>query len=90
MDPNAVLEDMINQGIDMHAIVLQVVEAEITSKHMSVKGKEDAASSRSKSSCQQFSDEDRARFASSMVATSVTIGKIVDSYCIEGDVAVNT
>ncbi|CAN1141848.1 hypothetical protein LINPERPRIM_LOCUS25705 [Linum perenne] len=88
MDHNAVLEDMINQGIDMHATGLKDVEAEITSKRMSTKGKEAATSSGSKRSRQLFSDEDRARIASSMVATSENIGKIADSYCIEGDVAV--
>ncbi|CAN1232956.1 hypothetical protein LINPERPRIM_LOCUS3747 [Linum perenne] len=86
-DHNAVMEDLINQGIDMHATGLRHVEAEITSKRDPVKGKEAATSSGSKRTRQQFTDEDRARIAASMVTTTESIGKIADSYCIEGDLA---
>ncbi|CAN1291952.1 hypothetical protein LINPERPRIM_LOCUS21362 [Linum perenne] len=86
-DHNAVMEDLINQGIDMHTTGLRHVEAEITSKRDPVKGKEAATSSGSKRTRQQFTDEDRARIAASMVTTTESIGKIADSYCIEGDLA---
>ncbi|CAN1217502.1 hypothetical protein LINPERPRIM_LOCUS1036 [Linum perenne] len=55
-DHNAVMEDLINQGIDMHATRLRHVEAEITSKRVPVKGKEAATSSGSKRTRQQFTD----------------------------------
>ncbi|CAN1186986.1 hypothetical protein LINPERPRIM_LOCUS11168 [Linum perenne] len=55
---------------------------------MSVNGKEAATSSRTKRSCQQLSDEDPTRIASSVVSTSENIGKIAYSCCIEGDVVV--
>ncbi|CAN1294186.1 hypothetical protein LINPERPRIM_LOCUS22363 [Linum perenne] len=50
-DHNAVMEDLINQWIDMHATGLHV-EAEITSKRVPVKGKEASTSSGSKRTCQ--------------------------------------
>ncbi|CAN1156967.1 hypothetical protein LINPERHAP2_LOCUS21259 [Linum perenne] len=86
-DHNGVMEDLINQGIDMHATGLRHVEAEITSKRDPAKGKEAATSSGSKRTRQQFTNEDRSRIAASMVTTTESIGKIDDTYCIEGDLA---
>ncbi|CAN1141752.1 hypothetical protein LINPERPRIM_LOCUS25653 [Linum perenne] len=39
VDHNAVMEDLLNQGMDMHATRLKDVEAEITSKAVGTKGK---------------------------------------------------
>ncbi|CAN1142271.1 hypothetical protein LINPERHAP2_LOCUS12993 [Linum perenne] len=88
MDHNAVMEDLINQGIDMDATGLKEVEAETTSKRATAKGKEVDPSSGSKRSRQQFTNEDRAQIASAMSAASENFGKTAVSYCIEGNVAV--
>ncbi|CAN1156378.1 hypothetical protein LINPERHAP2_LOCUS20915 [Linum perenne] len=88
MDHNAVMEELLNQGIDMHATRLKEVEVEITSKCATAKGKEVGTSSGSKRSRQQFIDEERAQIASAMSAASENFGRIATSYCIEGNLAV--
>ncbi|CAN1153155.1 hypothetical protein LINPERPRIM_LOCUS14506 [Linum perenne] len=88
MDRNSVMEDLINQGIDMHATGLKEVEAEISSKHTPVKGKgARSTSTGSKRSRQSWSEEQRDSIASCMAATSEHISKIATSYCIETELA---
>ncbi|CAN1140924.1 hypothetical protein LINPERPRIM_LOCUS25143 [Linum perenne] len=84
MDRNSVMEDLINQGIDIHATGLKEVEAEISSKRTPVKGKGDGSTSAgSKRSRQSWSEDQRDSIASCMAATSEHISKIATSYCIE-------
>ncbi|CAN0881593.1 hypothetical protein LINGRAHAP2_LOCUS14329 [Linum grandiflorum] len=87
-DYAAVMEDIINQGIDLHTTGLQGLEAEITSKRVSFKGKEVASSSGSKRSRQQLSDDNSARILSTMELATENLAKIATSYCIEGELAV--
>ncbi|CAN1243528.1 hypothetical protein LINPERPRIM_LOCUS5718 [Linum perenne] len=86
MDHNAVMADLINQGIDMHATKLKEVEAEVTAK--TVKGKDAASSSSVKRTRQQLLDEDRARMAAHLAAATENLGKIASSYCIDVDISV--
>ncbi|CAN1128400.1 hypothetical protein LINPERHAP2_LOCUS4603 [Linum perenne] len=88
MDHNSVLEELINQGVDMHATSLKAVEADITSKRTNCKGKQPATSSGSKRNRQQFTDDDRARLVDNVVVATESLGKIAVNYCIEGDLAV--
>ncbi|CAN1136644.1 hypothetical protein LINPERPRIM_LOCUS41271 [Linum perenne] len=88
MGQNSVMEDLINQGIDMHATRLKEVEAEISSAHAGPKGKEAGNSSAgSKRSRQMFNDDERAAIAMSMAATSENIARIATNYCLEGNLA---
>ncbi|CAN1339740.1 hypothetical protein LINPERPRIM_LOCUS38603, partial [Linum perenne] len=45
VDHNVVMEDLINQGIDMHTTILKNLEVEITSKNATEKGNQTGASS---------------------------------------------
>ncbi|CAN1335201.1 hypothetical protein LINPERPRIM_LOCUS36667 [Linum perenne] len=83
-----VMEDLLNQGIDMHATRLKDVEAEITSKAAGTKGKASGTSSGSKRSRQLFTDDDRLRLAGTMASASDNLARIANNYCIEGDLAV--
>ncbi|CAN1347838.1 hypothetical protein LINPERPRIM_LOCUS41256 [Linum perenne] len=84
----SVMEELINQGIDMHATSLKDLEAEITSTNAAEKGKQTGASSGSKRSRQLFTEDDRARIISTMAATSENIARIADTFCVEGELAV--
>ncbi|CAN1248603.1 hypothetical protein LINPERPRIM_LOCUS6804 [Linum perenne] len=86
MDHNAVMVDLITQGIDIHATKLKEVEAEVTAK--TVKGKDAASSSSVKRTRQQLVDEDRARMAAHLAAATENLGKIASSYCIDVDISV--
>ncbi|CAN1136650.1 hypothetical protein LINPERHAP2_LOCUS9590 [Linum perenne] len=88
IDHNVVMEELINQGIDMHATSLKDLEAEITSTNAAEKGKQTGASSGSKRSRQLFTEDDRARIISTMAATSENIARIADTFCVEGELAV--
>ena len=88
MEHTAVMEEIINQGIDVHATSLKAVEGEITSKRVQINGKEKASSSGTKRSRQQFSEEDKAQLATNLAMTSEHIAKIATNYCIEGELAV--
>ncbi|CAN1317845.1 hypothetical protein LINPERPRIM_LOCUS30585, partial [Linum perenne] len=88
VDHNAVMEDLLNQGIDMHATRLKDVEAEITSKAGGTKGKASGTFSGSKRSRQLFTDDDRLRLAGTMASASDNLARIANNYCIEGDLAV--
>ncbi|CAN1335198.1 hypothetical protein LINPERPRIM_LOCUS36667 [Linum perenne] len=83
-----IMEDLLNQGIDMHATRLKDVEAEITSKAAGTKGKASGTSSGSKRSRQLFTDDDRLRLAGTMASASDNLARIANNYCIEGDLAV--
>ncbi|CAN1246824.1 hypothetical protein LINGRAPRIM_LOCUS3266 [Linum grandiflorum] len=88
LDHDAVMEDIINQGIDLDATGLKEVEAEITSKQVQRKGKEVATSSGSKRGRMQFSEDERTRMVANLTITTKNIAKIATNYCIEGDLAV--
>ncbi|CAN0856384.1 hypothetical protein LINGRAHAP2_LOCUS6482, partial [Linum grandiflorum] len=85
LDHDAVMEDIINQGIDLDATGLKEVEAEITSKQVQRKGKEVATSSGSKRGRMQFSEDGRTRMVANLTITTENIAKIATNYCIEGD-----
>ncbi|CAN0921923.1 hypothetical protein LINGRAHAP2_LOCUS32842 [Linum grandiflorum] len=89
LDHTAVMQDIINQGIDLHATGSQGVEAEVTSNrvHMKSKGKEQVSSSGTKRSRQQYSDDNNARIAASMEMANDTLSKLATSYCIETELA---
>ncbi|CAN1164767.1 hypothetical protein LINPERPRIM_LOCUS33372 [Linum perenne] len=88
-DHNDVIEEIINQGIDLHATSLKEVE-EISSRKMQPKGKgkEKATSSGSKRSRQTFSEEDHMHISENIALTAENITNIATNYCIEGDLAV--
>ncbi|CAN1126031.1 hypothetical protein LINPERHAP2_LOCUS3197 [Linum perenne] len=88
LDHNAVMCDLINKGVDIHATSLKEVEAEISSKRTAVVGQKGGTSSGTKRSRQVFMDEERARIAQSMEAANENIARIATNYCIEGDLAV--
>ncbi|CAN1160199.1 hypothetical protein LINPERPRIM_LOCUS21825 [Linum perenne] len=83
-----VMEEIINHGIDLHAIGLKHVEDEVTPKRTRNRGKEAATSSGSKRSRQQLADEECAQVAAYIAMTTENIAKIETNYCIEGDLAV--
>ncbi|CAN1181197.1 hypothetical protein LINPERPRIM_LOCUS6096 [Linum perenne] len=77
MDQNSVMEDLINQWIDMHTTSLKEVEAEISSKRATTKGKVTGnLSAGSKRSRQLFTKDDWVSVASSIVSTSKNIAMI--------------
>ncbi|CAN1162488.1 hypothetical protein LINPERHAP2_LOCUS24528 [Linum perenne] len=88
LDHNAVMCDLINKGVDIHATSLKEVEAEISSKRTAVVGQKGGTSSGTKRSRQVFMDAERARIAQSMEAANENIARIATNYCIEGDLAV--
>ncbi|CAN1320236.1 hypothetical protein LINPERPRIM_LOCUS31602 [Linum perenne] len=88
IDHNVIMEELINQGIDMHTTSLKDLEAEITSTNAAEKGKQTGASSGSKRSRQLFMEDDRARIISTMAATSENIARITDTFSVEGELAV--
>ncbi|CAN1181283.1 hypothetical protein LINPERPRIM_LOCUS6166 [Linum perenne] len=88
MDHNAVMADLINQGIDLHATKLKEVEAEVIVK--TVKGKDVASSSSIKGTRKQLMDEVRARMAAHLTAATDNLGKIASSYCIDVDLSVKS
>ncbi|CAN0924116.1 hypothetical protein LINGRAHAP2_LOCUS33969 [Linum grandiflorum] len=88
MDHNAVMEDIINQGIDIDATSLRHIEAEVTSKRVQQKGKGVATSSGSKRSRQQFADDNYARIAETIALAGENFAKIAANYCIEGELTV--
>ncbi|CAN1192204.1 hypothetical protein LINPERHAP2_LOCUS41433 [Linum perenne] len=88
VDHNAVMEDLINQGIDVHASSLKDIEAEITSKNAAAKGKQTGTSLGSKRPGKLFMEDDRAQIVTTMAIASDNIARIADSYYIEGELAV--
>ena len=87
LDHDEVMEDIINQGIDLHATGLQDVEAEITSKRGQPKGKEVATSSGSKRGRQQVQDDERAQLHANITITTENISRIATNYCFETELA---
>ncbi|CAN1170176.1 hypothetical protein LINPERPRIM_LOCUS255 [Linum perenne] len=89
IDHNVVMNELINQGIDMHTTCLKNLEVEITSMNAAEKGNQTGASCGSKRPRQLFAEDDRARIISTMAATSENIVRIADTFCVEGELAVH-